>query len=327
MVTIPMLNEIAGAAVKKRLGVPSSCLHGILPQSLSMDLTLVLFPYGMLLNAICSDYSERCDKEFRKGFWQLHDLMLHLLRSLQHLGTSTQRLRDKALADFHDFQSHPGEGTWETEIDLKAPDGGFHIDIDKSILIDSCMVYLRVLGDCVAKTIPAAFQGPPFRFIQKGSLNDLRKSLRKSTATPLGEAMSQAPIEWLDILARIVSTNDKGMREGIRDARVHHGACHSMIFEFSASLDIELIAKQGSVAGLHSADLIGDLKSAIEGFFAFLDHITREAVSRNPKLDMRTKEYSKNGHLRIFGPADFLSAMIPLLKDNRAGSTSANIPQ
>src|SRR5271166_998587 len=297
MTTIAMLNEIATAAVNERLEIPSRRLHGILPQSLSTDLTLVLFPYGMLLGAICSEYPKRCDKEFRKGFRQFHDLMLHLLRSLQHLGISTQRLADKARKDFEDFQSHSGEGTWTSEIDLKAPYGWFHHQIDTSIFIDSCMVYLRVLGDCAAKTVPAAFQEPPFRSLKKRSLNDLRKSLRNLPNTPLVEVMSHAPMEWLDILARVVSTSENAMREGIRDARIHHGACHSVVFEFSipsatnsTPSATKLIAQQYSETGIHSTDLIGDIKKAVEGFFAFLDHIIREAVKQEPKLDIRTKE-------------------------------------
>ena len=319
MTTIPMLNEIAAAAVNERLEIPSRRLHGILPQSLSTDLTLVLFPYGMLLVTILSEYPRRCDKEFHKGFWQFHDLMFHLLRSLQHLGMSTQRLANKAREDFEDFQAHQGEESWTADIDLKAPYGWFHHEIDTSIFLDSCMIYLRILGDCAAKTIPAAFQEPPFRYLKKGSLNDLRKSLRSLTNTPLEEVMSHAPMEWLDILARIVSTSEKAMREGIRDARIHHGACHSVTFEFSTPSVMKLTAKQDSVAGLHSADLIGDIKKAIEGFFAFLDHIIREAVNREPKLDIRTKEYTKNGHLRVYGPSDFLSAMIPVLRDDQLG--------
>jgi hypothetical protein len=62
---------------------------------------------------------------------------------------------------------------------------------------------------------------------------------------------------------------------------------------------------------VHSRDVISDLVASTFGFFAFLDHVVREAAAQNPALSPIPKAYSKLRYVPAFGPSDFLTSVLP----------------
>lgn len=185
-ITIPNLNERAYSALAERLGDPLVKLHGILAPCPKPGMVQVLWPYGEVLAALKSDDRSRCDDVFHKGYFSLHGFLSIFLRSCQLLGLSVSRMEQRLEDDHRELESRDrrGEKSWSVEIDLEAPFGYFHSTDDVVIHLDSCILYLKIIADGVAKTLPSVFGAPPSAD-SRDSINKLWNYALKETGSPL----------------------------------------------------------------------------------------------------------------------------------------------
>ena len=183
--------------VERNLGDPDAPLHGILPIEEYTGLSVVAIPYaGTALKVqVLEAGSRRIDQEFKMGLHQILDLVRHLVRSLQLLGPSIDRFMK-----YVDWGREPGSFTIETD-DLY---NFMHKDIDVVIFIDLSILYLRIIGDCIGRTLPSLLGDLPRRGLKKGSLREVWNYAKKEPQTPLGELFSTTSMESFEILARHV---------------------------------------------------------------------------------------------------------------------------
>jgi hypothetical protein len=319
-ITIPVLNERAYSALAQRLGDPSARLHGVLAPCPKPGMVQVLWPYGEVLAALEAIDRSRCDDVFHQGKFALYDFLSCYMRSCQLLGFSIRRFEQKIEDDLRDREAHRGEESWSVEIDIEPSYGWFHASVDVAIHLDSCISYLKILADGVAKTIPSVFGAPPFP-VSMESMNELWNNALQQPGSPLGRVFSSTRRAWFDILSAA-----RSKVAGIRDARFHHGAMNSPVGQSVGSGPISVVIQQWSLGKervghfpaetfrdsvVHSHDVVSDLIASTFGFFSFLDHIVREAAAQNPALSPIRKAYSKLGYVPAFGPSDFLSSVLP----------------
>jgi hypothetical protein len=322
-ITIPVLNERAYSALAQRLGDPSARLHGILVRCPKPGLLQVLWPYGEVLAALEANYRPRCDDLFHKGKFSLHDFLSCYLRSCQLLGFSIRRFEQKMEDDRREREAYlRGEASWSVEIDIESSYGWFHASVDVAVHLDSCISYLKILADGVAKTIPSVFGAPPFP-VSRESMNKLWNDALQQAGSPLGRVFSSTSRAWFDILSAA-----RSKVAGIRDARIHHGAMNLPVGQSVGAGPISVLIQQWSVgkeqvghlpgetfrdAVVHSRDAISDVVASTFGFFSFMDHVVREAAAQNSALSPVRKAYSKLGYVLAYGPSDFLSSVLPTL--------------
>jgi len=321
-ITVPDLNERAYSALAERFGDPSAKLHGVLAPCPKPGMVQVLWPYREVLALLGADDRSRCDDVFHKGEFSLCEFVSNYLRSCQLLGLSISRLEQSLEDNFREAEAHRrlGEKSWSVEIDIEAPFGYFHSSTDVTIHLDSCISYLKIIADEVAKTLPSVFGTPPFS-VSRDSINSLWNDALKQTGSTLERVFRSSPRDWLKILSAA-----RGEVAGIRDARVHHGAWFVPIGtevghgQCCITIMQSSIGKKGpgyhpgetnwdSVA--HSRDVVSDLVASTAGFFSFLDDVVRMAAAQNPALNPVRKNYSKLGHVLVFGPSDFLGSVLP----------------
>ena len=323
-ITIPSMNERAYSALAERFGDPSAKLHGVLAPCPQPGMVQMLWPYEEVLAALGADDRSRCDDVFYKGRSFLHEFLSIYLRSFQLLGISVSRL-EQSLEDSHresDARERRGEMSGSMEIDLEAPFGYFHTSYDVFIHLDSCISYLKIIADGVAKTLPSVFGAPPFS-VSRESINSLWNDALKQTGSPLERVFRSRSRAWLNTLS-----SARGEVAGIRDARIHHGAWFVPIGsqvgygQYSITIGQASIGKElpGYRPGEtirdsvdHSRDVVSDLVASTAGFFSFLDDVVRMAAAQNPALNPVRKNYSKLGYVLAFGPSDFLGSVLPVV--------------
>lgn len=240
-ITIPQLNERAYSAIVQRFGDLSRKLHGVLAPCPKAGLLQVLWPFGEMLTTLKSLDPSRCDEVFYKGSFSLHNYLQCYLRSCQLLGLALPRLEQKMENDHRELNAHKGGGSWSVEIDLEAPCGMFHYSVDVAIYLDSCVSYLKILADGVAKTIPSVFGAPPFS-VSRDSMNTLWNNALRRAGSPLERVFRSTPRTWLDILSA-----PRSEIAGIRDARFHHGAYNVPVGHAKGDEPIGLVIQQASV--------------------------------------------------------------------------------
>jgi hypothetical protein len=324
-ITITDLNERAYSALAERLGDRSRKIHGVLAPCPKPGFIQLLWPYGQVVATRWVTDRSQCDDVFLKGRVSLHGFLWNFMRSCQLLGFSICRLEQKFKNDRQELEAHRGEQSWSVEIDLEAPYGEFHALGDVSIHLDSCISYLKILADGVAKTLPSLFGTPPPKksgtdIGPRDSINKLWDHSRDSGST-LESLFISTPRDWLKILSA-----KRNEIAGIRDARFHHGAWNAPIGSQVGEGPLRILVSQSSVGEerpgnrpgetimdsvVHSRDLIADLRAATDGFFSFLDHVVREAVTRDPVLNPARESYSQSGYVLAFGPSDFLGSILP----------------
>jgi hypothetical protein len=322
LITIPSMNERAYSALAERFGDPSAKLHGVLAPCPQPGMVQVLWPYREVLAALGVNDRSRRDDVFYKGISFLDEFLSIYLRSLQLLGISASRLEQKLEDDFREAEAHRrrGEKSWPVEIDLEAPFGYFHTSYDVCIHLDSCISYLKIIADGVAKTLSSVFGSPPFS-VSRESMNNLWNNALKQTGSPLERVFRSRSRAWLNTLS-----SARGEVAGIRDARIHHGAWFVPIGsevghgQYRITILQSSIGKEGpgyrpgeTIRDLvdHSRDVVSDLVASTAGFFSFLDDVVRMAAEQNPALNPVRKNYSKLGYREVFGPSDFLSSVLP----------------
>jgi len=299
----------------KQLADSSAPLHGLWPNPGVLGMSLILVPYCGLVNRVFTRHrgSRRIDLEFEMGFWQMYDLLSLLARSIQLLGASSRRYLDSLDPPGAD----PRVGHTSIEVDLNEMHGYFHRSLDLKLFFDSCFSYSRIIGDCIGRTAPSIFQEPPYRF-GRSSLREVRKYALKQCETPLGGLFFGDPLDWFEVLAGHVGPGLPRQREGIRDARGHHGARISIRAQGGPGLGEtpdpwQLVAQQVSVKGVHSTDLLGDIGNVIGGMFGFLDRAVRLALRIDPDYDLAGEGWSKSAIIPVFGPSESLASTLPRL--------------
>jgi hypothetical protein len=245
----------------------------------------------------------RVDEIFRKGEYALRQVAECLARSIQLLG----------------------------EPNAKYVEGGLDPNIlrayglrDLTIALDASIVYLKVLADLVAMTLPSLFSSHS-AMVARRSMTDLRRRVMNNPDNPLHRIFCAESFDWLDSLARPAKgtpRSDSGT-DAIRDARIHLGAMIAYGgpgFQQSKSgewirLSDEVSAQMTSIEGAHSRDLIGDIRRVTKSLFAFLDTVVREAGKRDAMFDLRTQEFSISGLVYVLEPSDFLKTVLPRVEE------------
>jgi hypothetical protein len=180
------------------------------------------------------------------------------------------------------------------------------------------------MGDCIGRTLPSLFDDGPYRF-KRESLREVQKHAKKHPQTSLGELFSASSMGWFEILARVVASGS-GSREGIRDARLHRGAVITpgaiqSQLEGGSPSSWQFMGQLHSTQGSHSLDLVNDLRNVLRGLFGFMDRAVRRASDLDPELAPTGRAWDHSGLVRIFGPSEFITSMVPRL----SGGEEVNI--
>jgi hypothetical protein len=310
-ITAHVLNDLGYSALTEGLNDQPRRLHGLQIPCLHPGISLMLWPYGELLRPFETTYKSRCDQDFRKGSRSLNGLLSNYLRSCQLLGLAISRYKD-SMENRQRLRKAAGGKPFTVPSDMEAAFGEFHTDIDVSVHLDSCVSYLKILADMVAKTLPSLFGDPPPHSSTPSSPRDSINTLwnhasNQPTGTALKDVFHTTPRDWLDIL----STSRK-RPAGIRDARFHQGAVNHVSLASDGNGPWRVHIQQSSVENIHIyPDMISKMCESSFGFFSFLDHVVREAITRDPILTPSRESYWGRGYQLVFGPTAFLGSVIP----------------
>jgi hypothetical protein len=75
----------------------------------------------------------------------------------------------------------------------------------------------------------------------------------------------------------------------------------------------EMLMTTASGEGIHSTDLIHDIRKAAEGFFKFLDLVVRVASQRDAVLAIRAGTYQQEGLVPVLSDPNCLATIMPAI--------------
>jgi hypothetical protein len=295
-------------------------LHGLIRLENSDLYSFAAVPYQAAAESVAHKYTgtQRCDRTFQTGYSQLLDLVRKLLRSLQLLGIATAAStafirRATAILDRHGIDE-------STFIEVAGPDHPMHHDEDIAIAADSCLVYSRIIADCIAKTLPSLFGEPPYRGIKRNSFRDVMKYASTHPETPLGELFTVASLDWFNVLSG-GDPERSDARKGVRENLIHYGAFTSVSWsspnpgEQGAS-DVKIRLHQKNQSEILS-DLLVELSAICGGLFGFMDWACLLAMKQERRIDFRERNDLWKDVIYIADPVDFIGTMIPRLNQTR----------
>jgi hypothetical protein len=289
-------------------------LNGLIRFDDSDSLSYMALPYYAAVESVAHTYgkTKRYDGDFRMGYWPFRELVTKLIRSLQRLG-----IVDESARRFNGLL-RASEQPRVIEIEVSGTDHPMWHSVDISTATDSCLVYSRIIADCIGLTLPAILGDPPYRYLQRTSFRKVSTYAANHPITPLGRLFSGTSLEWFNILSQRDSVN-RGLRENLIHCGADNLVAWSSIEPEGGERREELQLSQYSYKGIH-VDLLASLAAICGGLFGFMDRACRFAMQQEGGIDFRECKYVWKDVIPVPGPIDFLGTMIPRLTPNQETS-------
>ncbi len=231
-------------------------------------------------NEISEDARKAIKRFHKRAYWQcdlkMRDTASKLNEAMYKLGISLKILEEK---DKYLYDGAP--------IEKAAIFGRAHNDI--SYDLDSFIMYLRILADCISFALPFFYKTK--EKIKSSSFREHKKWFQtiKPKFDPDYTKILNAHSKWFELLAGNES-------KGIRDLQFHNFGIYQLTWTALSGGSHQITISQVGIKGVVRSDVLLNLVEAILDFFEYLDAVyelfgirfNEEIPSINRDLEQRS---------------------------------------